>query len=169
MREDTCDNSKSPEYLSICLHDVVNAEHSKSTGVVTISDLPSFSKHRMFEPYFLATLYLNTTIGKDRVIAGWFRETERILRLGKEIELADTLAQMPAFVFTRQRDFERKWEMKDWLDRLLEHIGVKIPPMEELEAQLGRSLRPSATRKRRSQEKRSGDSGKSRKARRNRE
>lgn len=168
LREDTCDNSKSPEYLSICLHDVVNAEHSKPTGRVVIQQLPAFSKKGMFEPYFLATLFLNTTIGKDKVIHEWFRETERILRIGGQsrmAEIVNSMLQIP--IFTKKRDYERKLEMKQWLWQLFTKLGIKIPSNQDLEHQLGRSLRPRATRKRRSQEKRSGVSGKSRKLRRN--
>lgn len=143
IQSQICKEARSNEYLSICLHKAVSDSLDKSQREYTIHDLPGVTRENLFQPEFWSTLYINTTLGKDRVIREWLRETERILRKGKREEEADlvhSLLETPLFV--KKADYARKRDLRNRIREFQMRARIRVS------YEFGKSSTSRATRKR---------------------
>lgn len=152
-----CKPAKSTEYLSICLHNAVSNtldrsydDKTKQSYEYKIDDLPEISRENLFQPEFWSTIYLNTTIGKDKVIQNWLKETRRILRKGKMVDEAvfvDNLLKSEYLPKTKQ-DKSRRVYLRKVIQDFQKDMNVRRLSYSQELSRLGKSLRPRATRKR---------------------
>lgn len=171
IRSHKCDNAKSNEYLSICLHNAVSEEIKGSQSNTSIDDLPKPTLQNLFPSEFLSTFYLNTTLGKDSVILKWLSLTEiLILKNGYEKEadyMRDLWWGISENVFTKDTDLTRKRAMKTEIQKFQLRMGLKKLTLKDETYLLGKSSKPSATRKRARKLARKEPSGRTRRASRN--
>lgn len=167
-----CKPAKSPEYLSVCLHNAVSTtlgkapEHSRE---YTTNDLPGVNRENLFQPEFWSTMYLNTTLRKDKVLREWVRVTERVLRKGGLNEEADGLQKLlngvyGEFLPAKKQDLTRKRYLRETIHSFLRSMGVRTLTRAQERSRLGKSFKPRATRKRARMLSRKDPSGKTRKA-----
>jgi hypothetical protein len=165
--------------LSICLHNTVSSTLGKvSTDdysqmrEYTIDDLPELTRENLFQPEFWSTMYLNTTIGKDKVLREWVKETIRILKKGKRIEEAELVSRLSSgdfgcFLPNKVQDFARKRYLRNTIQSFQKEAGIRTLSRDQEFSRLGKSLRSRATRKRVRILSRKDPSGKTRRASRN--
>ena len=108
-----CDNAKSNQYFSICLHNEVNKDKNKPQFTQACETLPNSSIVNLFQSEFWSTFYLNTTIDKEGVIRKWMGETERVLRLSNRLMEANAIGEyiLSGEIFTSKNDSKRKREI----------------------------------------------------------
>lgn len=170
-----CKPAKSTEYLSICLHNAVSTTLDKgpeNRGEYTIEDLPGVNRENIFQPEFWSTMYLNTTIGKDKVLREWVKISERVLRRSGMGEEADGLRKLldgyyGDFLPKKSQDLTRKRHLRKTIHSFLKDMGVRVLDRSQELSRLGKSFTPRATRKRVRILSRKEPSGKTRKASRN--
>ena len=173
IQSQICKPAKSSEYLSVCLHNAVSmtikgAEFDNHK----IDNLPGVNRENLFQPEFWSTLYLNTTIGKDKVLREWVRVTECMLRKSGMIKEADGLLNLinhkyGDFLPNKKRDLTRKKHLRKTIHNFLRDMGVRTLNHSQELSRLGKSFKPRATRKRVRILSRKDPSGKTRKASRN--
>jgi hypothetical protein len=175
IRSQICKPAKSPEYLSICLHNAVSSTIGKdmpSAHEYTIQDLPELTRENLFQPEFWSTMYLNTTIGKNKVLCEWVKQTERILRKGNRTEEADRILDLiygkyGEFPPTKKQDLARRRQLRTTIQRFLKNVSVRVLTPSQEYSRLGKSVRPRATRKRARISLRKDPSGRTRRVSRN--
>lgn len=172
IRNHKCDEAKSNEYFSVCLHNAVNEMKGKKIYTKACDTLPKPSIKNLFQPEFWSTLYLNTTIDKEGVIREWWKATEYILTLAKKHKEAASVRELRvgAFgdIFTKKQDDCRRLELKKAINAFLRYNNVTPISNTHASVRLGKSLKPRATRKRARKLSRILPSGKTRRASRKR-
>lgn len=171
IRSHKCDTAKSNEYLSICLHNAVSEEIKGKQTNISIDDLPKPTLKNLFPSEFLSTFYLNTTLDKDAVILNWLSLTEVIILKNGYDKEADYMRDLwwgiSENVFTKDTDSLRKKAMKTEIQKFQSRIGIKKLSVSTENYLLGKSSKPSATRKRARKLSRKEPSGRTRRASRN--
>lgn len=162
----TCDHSRTPLELSVCLHDNVRKDQHKK--IVKGYTIPAPTTQNLFQTEFWSTIYLNTSLGKDFAIKEWLKHTARLLKLAgkhKESSLVRGILKGDyGDILTKTQDSARKQELKLAIQKFQITIGVPTLTRTQELSRLGKSSRPRATRKRRRISKRNSPSGKTRKA-----
>ena len=170
-----CKPAKSSEYLSVCLHNAVSTTIKKASDKSTkykIDELPGVNRENIFQPEFWSTIYLNTTLGKNKVLREWVRETEYILRRSGMIKEADGLMNLidgkyGDFLPEKKQDLTRKRHIRKVIHNFFKDMGVRTLNRSQELSRLGKSFKPRATRKRVRILSRKDPSGKTRKVSRN--
>jgi hypothetical protein len=155
LHSSNCQGPKTPEALSICLHDAVNKEKERPVWGDTHnqSDLPPAINKNLFEPTFWMTMSLNTTLRKNTPIFRFLIQTEKILILANRQKEADLVKKLRLGeycpILEHEQDCTRKRYLEHGIRQMMKDLEIDVPPRSVLVKELHvRGDRLSATRKR---------------------